>query len=126
VNPDFPPDTEPHALDIASNESLSNSGSEKIGPLVRRRIISRLWRLADSATAFVSIILIYGGFLFSEKAIIWLIIRAYSDEIARNIIVALWFDRLQIGLALMTALGGFLHGLWALYKQLKSDYELSK
>jgi len=127
VNPDYP-DPEPHALTLPSDATApaAQAAVPDISTEVRARMSGRLWRVADSITAFVSIIAIYGGFLLTEKAVVWLVMRTHLDEIAKHSVVAIWFDRLQVGLALMTALGAFIHGAWALYKQLRSDFELSK
>jgi hypothetical protein len=75
---------------------------------------------------FLYIIIVYGGLLLTDYALLGLVGWLVRDEIASHPILAMFFDSLKVGLALFIMVGALIHGFLSLITLIKLDFAVAK
>ncbi len=90
-------------------------------PQIRARIRKRFWRALDYISIYVFVLVVWGGVLIVDYALLLLIENILEEDIRRYPLVALWFDRAKIGLALLTVATAVFHGIISTIGQIRMD-----
>lgn len=94
---------------------------EDIAEITRQKIRRRFYKVLDYWSLFAYILAIYAGALLADALLYFLIKLALQSVISRSPLVSLWFDRLEMGAALLLIFAAFVHAIFSTYSQIKLD-----
>ncbi|MBI4785456.1 MAG: hypothetical protein HY782_00185 [Chloroflexi bacterium] len=104
----------------------ASSDLENAEQIARRRIRDRFWRALDYLSLFAYIFVVYTGAVVLDFLLFSVIQFLLQSDIAQYPFVALWFERVKIGLALLLLLAAFIHGVFSTVSQIRFDIDTAK
>ena len=114
-----------------SEGATPHSDLESINPpdikdRVRNKLRGRFYRSLDYLSSYAFLLIIYGGFLFAEHSLLYLVVWLLRDTVAKFHVVAQFFEFAQIGLALLVVINALAHGIFSTISLIKIDFATSK
>lgn len=109
------------------HSDLNSINQLDIKDRVRNKLRRRFYRSLDYLSSYAFLLIIYGGFLFTEHSLLSLVVWLLRNTtVAKCHIVAQFFEFAQIGLALLVVINALVHGIFSTISLIKIDLATSK
>jgi hypothetical protein len=109
-----------------SNSEFESVNRHDIKGRVRNKLQERFYRSLDYLSSYAFLLIIYGGFLFTEHSLFSFVDWLLHDTVAKFRVAKQFFEFTQLGLALLVVINALVHGILSTISLIKIDLATSK